>query len=380
MSIRKPVIAAHWGRSSLDYLVADRKGGQIRIVAAGSVHWSSEEDDRSPGDVLLEELRQLGLRHLDLVVALGRGSVDVIPLQLPPAGDTELPTLVTNQVMRDAGEIAETGVVDFVVLPAPTDQPRSGFAFAVDANTIEQVVAEAAKASLKLVAIVYRPLASVTLLRRVVPHSQRTMILVTLHDREADISIVRGGGLAYTRTARLSETSNVGDVAAQLAMEVRRSLAAASLSPDAEQQHLYVFGALQETEQLVQDLAEELSLPASLLDPLRAEQVEGPTPNRVGRLSPLLGMVYDHYGQSHATDFLHPEKPPPPPNYWRRGATYAAAALLVLAAGLYLMWDARAKANAEIADLRAALGKSQRATGPRASETGRGGCRVAMAD
>ena len=295
-SWRKPVLAVQWDRTSIDYVLADRKAGRVRIIAAGSLKSGDEEQPPSPGEMLLAELQRLGTRRADLVVALGRGSVDVIPLHLPPAADDELPTLVSNQVMRDAGEIADTGIVDYVVLPGAADEPRTGFAFAVDATTIEQVKAEAAKASLKPCEIVYRPLASVTLLRRVVPQSQRTMILVTLHDREADISIVRSGGLIYTRTARLSDTKNVGDIAAQLAVEIRRSLAAASLTTDAEEQHLYVFGALKETEQLVQDLAEELSLPASLLDPLRAEQVEGPTPDRVGRLSPLLGMVYDHYG------------------------------------------------------------------------------------
>jgi hypothetical protein len=135
-------------------------------------------------------------------------------------------------------------------------------------------------------------------------------------------------------------------------------LAAASLTPDAELQHLYVFGALQETEQLVQDLAEELSLPASLLDPLRAEQVEGPTPESVGRLSPLLGAVYDHYAKSHATDFLHPKEPPPPPNYVRKFGTYAVAAALVIALGGYMLWESRAKTAEEIADLRSELGKT----------------------
>ncbi len=71
--------------------------------------------------------------------------------------------------------------------------------------------------------MVYRPLSSVTLLQRLVPQSRRTMVLITLHDREADLSIVRNGHLLYTRTARLVETNNLGDIAAQLAVEVRRS-------------------------------------------------------------------------------------------------------------------------------------------------------------
>ncbi len=222
LSFRRPVVAAQWDDSHLDYVVADGKGNQIRILAAGTVSWDAEEDPRTfPGEVLAGELSRLGQRCADLVAALGRGRVDVIPLQLPPAGDDELPTLVVNQVMRDAGDIADTGAVDFVALPAEANEPRSGFAFAVDTTTLEQVRGEAERAGLQLAAIVYRPLASVTLLKRVVPQSSRTMILITLHDREADISIVRHGGLVYTRTARLSEVRNVGDVAAQLSMEVR---------------------------------------------------------------------------------------------------------------------------------------------------------------
>ena len=133
--------------------------------------------------------------------------------------------------------------------------------------------------------MVYRPLSSVTLLQRLVPQSRRTMVLITLHDREADLSIVRNGHLLYTRTARLVETNNLGDIAAQLAVEVRRSLAAAALTADPEEQHLYVFGAWDESEQLVEDLADDLALPASLLDPLRSEHVEGHTAGQ--RRSPV---------------------------------------------------------------------------------------------
>ncbi len=146
---RRPVVAAQWSNTTLDFVVAEQKSGEVRVTTAGSIRWDAEEDEnRSPGEVLSTELRRLGLSRPDLVVALGRGSVDVIPLQLPPASDDELPTLVANQAMRDAGEIAETGVVDYVAIPVASDEPRTGFACAVDSGTMEQVAAEAAKASL----------------------------------------------------------------------------------------------------------------------------------------------------------------------------------------------------------------------------------------
>ena len=184
------------------------------------------------------------------------------------------------------------------------------FAFVVDSLTMEQIRRESATLGLRPCAVVYRPLASVTLLQRLVPQSRRTMILLTPQNQETDLSIIRNNKLVYTRTARLAEFTDPGEMTNQLAVEVRRSLASASLTPDAEDQHLYLFGTLHDLEKLVEDLAEELAIPASLLDPLRAEQVEGPVPDGAGRLAPLLGAVYGHFGQSHPLDFLHPKRPP----------------------------------------------------------------------
>jgi hypothetical protein len=359
MPSHKPVLAVQWDRSAVDYVLAQRKGTLVTILAAGTVARDAEDADeggeRTPGQLLAQELQNLGVRRADLVVALGRGSVDVIPLQLPPAGDEELPVLVANQVVRDAGEVAETGIVDFVPLDTPAGEPREVFAFVVDSPTMEQIRRESAALGLKPSAVVYRPLASVTLLRRLVSQSRRTMILLTLHDREADLSIIRNNRLVYTRTARLGEFTDLAEMTNQLAIEVRRSLAAASLTPDAEDQHLYLFGTLRDREKLVEDLAEELALPASLLDPLRAEQIEGPVPDAVGRLSPLLGAVYEHFGQSHPLDFLHPKRPPAPPNYYRRAAAYAAGVAVLLAAAAYHVWDLHAQDAEEIAALRDSL-------------------------
>ena len=112
---RKPVLAVQWDRTKVDYILADRKGGKVTITAVGTIERPDEEQQQepfSPGDLLRDELQRLGVRRPDLLVALGRGSVDVIPLQLPPAGDNELPTLVANQVVRDAGDMTESGVID----------------------------------------------------------------------------------------------------------------------------------------------------------------------------------------------------------------------------------------------------------------------------
>ena len=384
---RKPVVAAQWDRTGLDYVVAELRGGHVTITAAGSLSRLPEDESlasaaenetdepspdtlplpatpplasqlptgRSPGEMLKEELQQLNIRQPELLVALGRAQVDVMPLQLPPASDVELPTLVVNQVIRDTGDTSESGAIDYVTLDADEGQPRKVFAFMVDGNTLEEVRQEAGHAGLRLESVAYRPLASLTLLQRLVPQSRRTMVLVTIHDWEADLTILRNGRLFYTRTARLVETGELTEVADQLAVEVRRSLAAATLTADAEDQHVYVFGSLDESERFVQLLADQLALPTSLLDPLRREQLQGPVNASAARLAPLIGLVHEHFGESHMLDFVHPKRPPAPPNYYRRAAVYIGALVVLVCMGGYHAWEVYQENQGQLETMRAEL-------------------------
>ncbi len=353
---RKPILAIHWDRGSLDYLLAEQKGSVVKVRTVGSVPLIDQDGDvLPPGEVLQQELRRLGVRKPQVLVGLNRSQVDIVPLELPPANDAELPELVLNQVFRDAGEAAEEGVVDFVALDAEGEQSRHAFAFIVEQGTLDHVKQVCDQASARLIAVVYRPLACVSLLQRVVPQSQRTMILATVQSNEADLSITRHGRLVYTRTARLGDCETAEATAEKLVVEVRRSLAAASLTAGAEDQHMYLFGALEDSERLVELLAEQLSIPVSLLDPLRNDRIEGAAPENASRVASLLGMVHEHFAGAHPLDFLHPKQPPSPPNYWRRFGGYAAAAAVLLACVGYIQWNSNARKTEELNDLRGSL-------------------------
>ncbi len=353
---RKPVLAVQWDRENLDFVLAEQQGGAVKMRTAGSAPLVNQDGDAlPPGEVLRQELERLGVRKPDVLIGLSRSQVDVAPLELPPASDSELPELVLNQVLRDAGDIADEGVVDFVPLDTASDQARHVFAFIVDRGTLDQVKQVCEQAKAKPVAVVYRPLACVTLLRRIVPQSQQTMILATVQGGEADLSIVRQGRLAYTRTARLGDMESVEAAAQKLTIEVQRSLAAASLTPGAEDQHMYVFGSLEGSERLVELLADNLGVPVSLLDPLRNDPITGAVPENASRIAPLLGMVHEHFADGHPLDFLHPKQPPPPPNHWRRVGGYAAVAALLLICFGYYQWNARANADADLDKLRGSL-------------------------
>jgi len=355
---RKPVIALQWDHATLDYLVAELHGGRTRIVATGNLPTESDDEEKlAPGQLLNAELARLGIRKAEAVVALNRRQVDVLPMELPPASDDELPTLVSNQVLRDGGDLAESGLIDFVALDDPEGQSRHVFAFVVESTVMDDVQQQCTAAGLKVTSVVYRALASVSLLQHLVPAADRVMVLVTLHDLEADLSIVQHGRLIFTRTARLSETRNLGELARQLSIEARRSLAAASLTVDAEQQHLYLFGSLEQSEQLVQQLADELALPASLLDPLQGFDATDVPPLELGRVAPLLGMVQSHFQQTQSVDFLNPKQPPTPPNIVRQAIGYVIVAAVLLTAGIYYLLDMRQQETAEIERMQASLKK-----------------------
>ncbi len=358
MGFRKPVLAVQWDRSTVDYLLAQHKGGKnsrIEVLAAGTVDYGGDEQPGSVGETIVQILDTLSVRKVDLVVGLSRVQVDVLPLHLPPASDEELPVLVNNQVVRDAGELAESGVIDFVPTDGDDEDGRSVFAFIVESGTIESIQAECTRASLKPQAILYRPLASIALLRHVVRSSTQTMTVVTLHNQEADVSIVRGDRFVYTRTVRLGKSDNVSDLARKLVVEIRRSLAAASLATDSEDQHIYLFGSRRQEESLVQKLADSMDLPVSLLDPMQTETQLSPMPEQVSCLTPLLGMVMEYDQKKYLLNFLDPKKPPAPPNYWRRAAIYGAAALVVVAVGAYRLWEERAASADELAQLQRSL-------------------------
>lgn len=115
-ALRKPLLAVQWDRSTVDYLLVDRRANHVHVRAAGTEAWAGEDETKSPGSVIKQILDQQGCRRPEALVGLNRSQVDVIPLQLPPAAESELPVLVMNQVVRDAGELADGAIVDYVTL------------------------------------------------------------------------------------------------------------------------------------------------------------------------------------------------------------------------------------------------------------------------
>ena len=67
-----------------------------------------------------------GLGRPDAVVAVGRSSIELRQLQLPPAAEDDLPDLVRFQAMREFNEFDERWLLDFLSIDSSGDSPREG--------------------------------------------------------------------------------------------------------------------------------------------------------------------------------------------------------------------------------------------------------------
>jgi hypothetical protein len=123
-----------------------------------------------------------------------------------------------------------------------------------------------------------------------------------------------------------------------LADEIRRTLfvaprtTAEPAGDNGDVQNVYMFADLNRNSRFVEQLADDLQLTVSLLDPLAGiELPEDGRPEGTHRFASLIGMIWDFVEQSVMLDLANPKQAPPRPRIGRRITIYAAAALAALA-------------------------------------------------
>ena len=80
----------------------------------------------------------------------------------------------------------------------------------------------------------------------------------------------------------------------------------------------------------VEQLADELQLTVSLLDPLSGIDVPaGRRPEQIHRYAALIGMIRDYVDGTTTLDLANPKQPPPSPRVGRKIAAVCDAAALV---------------------------------------------------
>ena len=342
-------MALEWDGSEARLVVASSRGDRGVIEQAFAVALRPPQAGEDPeeevdvGGQITAALAARGIGRLETLVAVGRASIELRQLSLPPAPDDELPELVRFQAMREFNQFDEDWLLDFVPLDeAQEDEPRSVLAAAIGPELVEQIQRTCESAGLTPQRLILRPCAAASLLGRArSAEPTPRLLLIDLLADEADLTVMIDRKVVFLRTTRLTDDplENADQPRALLA-EIRRTIAAAENQLGGERiETIALCGSGEQHAALAASIERELSTPTKLFDPFDGlslgGQLRGNLPDNPGRFTPLLGMALAELERTgHAIDFLHPRRPPAPPTR-RRSVVVAGVAAVVLAGSFF---------------------------------------------
>jgi Tfp pilus assembly PilM family ATPase len=356
------LLALEWDDDEARVVVASAHGESISIDEAFAVPLPPRSEqqpaDADRGAIIGAALSARRLGRMQSLVAVGRASIELKQLSLPPAPDEELPELVRFQALREFHTLGEDWPLDFVPLTHQPDQPRQVLAAAISPELVEQIRETSRRAGVVPERLVLRPCAAASLLRRVeLVDAEHVRLLVDVLADEADLTVLVDGQVVFLRTARLPGDALVADNYRPLLGEIRRTIAAARNQLGGRKvEAVHLCGSGADHTALAEQLERGCELPCHLFDPFAglslSKELRSSPPAHTGRFTPLVGMLLDEAQHAAPTiDFLNPKRRPPAPDPRRKLALAGAAvaAVLLLAGGW--IWLELGAADAEIARL-----------------------------
>ena len=337
------LLALEWNGREIRVALASGRDRQVVVEHAFSVPWNAEgaeldQPEQRIAQRITEELAARGISCQEVLVAVGRTSIELRQLQLPPAPETDLPDMVQFQASREFNELNEQWLLDFVPIDEAADGTRTVLATAIAPTMIQQIEGVCQKAELKMRRLLLRPCEAASLLAgdKTAPPEQLRLLVDLLAD-EADLTAVINGKAVFLRTTRFS--GDPPPVPALLA-EIRLTMAAVQnqLSGRKVESIVLCGGDAMHTD-LARRIETELGIRVQLFDPFGAVELapalKRSLPPHSGRYAPLLGMLLAELTQAgHAIDFLHPRRRPEAPSRRKKwviaGTTVACLALAYL--------------------------------------------------
>lgn len=281
----------------------------------------------------------------DALVAVGRSSIELRFLTVPPVPPEELPDLVRFQAARQFSQPIEEGLIDFSPLQSSGDPPTSVLAAAITPETLKTIRDTCEAAGLTLKHLVLRPFAADSLLMdRLTPDS--CVLTIDRLAEEVDLTVVLGEQAVFPRTVRVASYGTLEEQAASIVGEIRRTMAAAQNQLAGHKvSSVAIFGRSDEQQILADSIRRDLSLSIEFVDPLRcvtpSDSITRATLTSTSRFAPLVGMlVNESRARRHEIDFLSPRRRPVQPDRKRlyTGLATAAASIALLCGG-WLYWQ-----------------------------------------
>lgn len=312
---------------------------------------------RSLSDRLARELRHLNVNKPTCLFSLGRSSIELKHLTLPPAPDDELPDLVRFQAQRDFHALGSQWPLDFIPLTADAGQPRSVLAAAVSSTVMDSLQALATELESEEIAHVgLRPVGTASLLAQARRGDARAVrIVVELYGDQAELTVLQSETILFLRSAK-APSEQVDDIAGWLMSELRRTIAAVQHRLGEQQLSEIAVCAGDRSEALTAAIAEQSNVTATVLDPWAtvnfAKGARRPTAD--GPWGALVGMLDDAAaGRRPAIDFINPRKRPAPVNRRKTVVQGAVAAALLVGTVVGGAWYYLSSLDSQVKELAA---------------------------
>ena len=358
------LLALEWNSDEARLVVASTRGSQVHVEHAFSVALDSRQpggdaEEIDIGGRIAAALAARGLGSIETLVAVGRTSIELRQLSLPPAPDDELPDMVRFQAMREFNEMDDSWLLDFVPTDDPEDGPRSVLAAAIGPGLVNQIQQTCVAANLKAERLILRPCATASLLSRSSPdsHEGKLRLLVDLLSDEADLTVMSDQKVVFLRTTRLGgDPLTESDQAEALLGEIRRTMAAAQNQLAGRRvESIVLCGSGDEHAALAMSIEKGLSTPTTLFDPFSglklSRELRRNLPDHPGRFAPLLGIAAAELERTpHAIDFLHPRRRPEPVGEQKKYLMIGLAVGLLVAAYFVVGGVQRYSLQADIAE------------------------------
>ncbi len=326
-------LAIDWEQQILHVVQASTVRGGVRVEQALS--WNFPEPLTAPasealGKKLRDALKEANVAVAPVLACVGRDKVILKELRFPAVPPREEPAVVRFQAAKELTESVEDSIIDYTLMGnGGAGDERQALAVIVRKEVIHSLQGLCRGLGTKLLAVTPRPSAVIGALDRS-RHGKVTVgaieALLVIGPRWADLGILRGQTMLFARSL---------GVGANLAVEVKRSLAVFNAGSETSVSALYVASDADEAV-LTDRLKETLGFPVQVLDSfLEGDTVQVDRARR-GRFTAAIGLLQRWSEKPElGINFISPKEPREDANPRKRQKVFASAAvaafLLVLA-------------------------------------------------
>ncbi len=323
-------------------VLADVGSDSVRITNTFSFDLPENLQD-SPSELgtwLREELRKAGISARQAVVSLPREDVVVRYLDLPPAIDDELPTLVRFQAAAKSTVSLDQLALDYVPLPAREGATgREVLVATVDQDRIRRLRTLGESAGVDVVSVGVSSISTAALVAALaggITHEPEDVsIIIARHSDRVEISLAGQRHLYSTQATQVTPGQSEQSHNAILAEISRSMVALQKRLPVTRVARCWLIGSDDEDDGLSDAVQRRFNCDVRKLDPFRTESITmrcRPPADAHGAYSGPVGLLLAQASErAEVVDFLNPRRPQEKVDYSKQKR------LAVLVAGVFVM-------------------------------------------